>query len=136
MFFKKCERKDLLDKVAELNDKISYLRREEAETQSQHDRERAISDAAYELKIKLQAEDITRAKEVLQSKIELETAKAVNEKTKKIAALELENGVLKGENSMLKKAFENLGFDVKDMKGILEKLVDGIVSKNQVHIVK
>jgi hypothetical protein len=40
------------------------------------------------------------------------------------------------EAEILTKAFENLGFDVKDMKDILNKLVDGIVGKNTVHVVK
>lgn len=49
--------------------------------------------------------------------------------------LELENGNLKKEVEILTKAFENLGFDVKDMKDILNKLVDGIVSKNQIQLI-
>ena len=36
----------------------------------------------------------------------------------------------------LEKAFENLGFDVKDMKDILNKLVDGLVSKNEINIIR
>lgn len=40
------------------------------------------------------------------------------------------------EVEILTKAFENLGFDVKDMKAILDKLVDGIVSKNTIQLVK
>ena len=40
------------------------------------------------------------------------------------------------EVSILTKAFSNLGFDVKDMKSILDKLVDGIVSKNTINLVK
>jgi hypothetical protein len=38
--------------------------------------------------------------------------------------------------AILEKAFENLGFDVKDMKDILGKLVDGIVSKNEVKLIQ
>ena len=29
-----------------------------------------------------------------------------------------------------------MGFDVKDMKDILNKLVDGIVSKNEINVIK
>lgn len=35
------------------------------------------------------------------------------------------------EIEMYTKAFENLGFDVKDMKDILNKLVDGLIAKNE-----
>jgi len=40
------------------------------------------------------------------------------------------------EVEILTKAFENLGFDVKDMKDILNKLVDGVVSKNSIQLIK
>ena len=40
------------------------------------------------------------------------------------------------EIKMLRGAFENLGFDVKDMKGILDKLVEGLISKNAIQLVK
>ena len=56
--------------------------------------------------------------------------------TDEVAKLKLENGNYKKEVEILTKAFQNLGFDVKDMKDILNKLVDGIVSKNTVNIVK
>jgi phage pi2 protein 07 len=62
----------------------------------------------------------------------VEIIKARDEKK----ALEIENGVFKSEVTILRKAFENLGFDVKDMKEILNKLVDGIVSKNTINVVK
>ena len=52
------------------------------------------------------------------------------------ATMLAENARLQSEVSMLNKAFDNLGFDVKDMKEILNKLVDGVVSKNTVNIVK
>lgn len=64
----------------------------------------------------------------------------VYEKTKELRnandGLRIENNKLKAETDILKKAFENMGFDVKDMKEILNKLVDGIVSKNTVQLVK
>jgi uncharacterized protein (UPF0335 family) len=46
------------------------------------------------------------------------------------------NGIQAKEIEVLTKAFENMGFDVKDMKDILNKLVDGIVSKNTVNVLK
>lgn len=64
----------------------------------------------------------------------------VIDKTKELAAnnmaLKISESNLKKETEILTQAFENLGFDVKDMKDILNKLVDGIVSKNQIQLVK
>lgn len=70
-----------------------------------------------------------------EAEIDVKVAEARNEDRKKIASLELENGNLKKEVEILTKAFENLGFDVKDMKEILNKLVDGVVSKNQIQLI-
>lgn len=50
--------------------------------------------------------------------------------------LTIENANLKQKVEMYEKAFENLGFDVKDMKEILNKLVDGLISKNTIQLVK
>jgi len=47
---------------------------------------------------------------------------------------EMNLGAAKQEISILRSAFENLGFDVKDIKEILNKLIDGIISKNEVRI--
>lgn len=64
----------------------------------------------------------------------------LQEKTKelnnKIQELTISENTVKKENEILRKAFENMGFDVKDMKEILNKLVEGIVSKNTVNVVK
>ncbi len=70
------------------------------------------------------------------AEVDVKISAAVKEKDTKIAKLELENGNYKKEVEILTKAFENLGFDVKDMKEILNKLVDGIVSKNTVNVIK
>ncbi len=76
--------------------------------------------------------EMRRAESAIDVKVS-EKAKADREK---IAKLELENGNYKKEVEILTKAFENLGFDVKDMKAILNKLVDGVVSKNTIQLVK
>jgi len=54
----------------------------------------------------------------------------------RIHELEIENAVVSKHNQVLEAAFENMGFDVKDMKDILNKLVDGIVSKNEIRVIK
>jgi hypothetical protein len=53
-----------------------------------------------------------------------------------ITTLQKDNSVLEKEKEILTKAFENMGFDVKDMKSILDKLVDGLVSKNEISVIK
>lgn len=68
--------------------------------------------------------------------VELKVAKATKELNEKLSKTTEERNSLKKENEILTKAFENLGFDVKDMKDILNKLVDGIVSKNTINVVK
>jgi len=60
----------------------------------------------------------------------------ISELTDQINDLKVEKKVSEKEATMLRKAFENLGFDVKDMKGILDKLVDGLIAKNQIKLVK
>lgn len=55
---------------------------------------------------------------------------------KEIKELSIKTEIQKSKIEMYEKAFENLGFDVKDMKEILNKLVDGIVSKNTIQLVK
>lgn len=51
-------------------------------------------------------------------------------------ALIAKHAQMESEVAMLNKAFENLGFDVKDMKEILNKLVDGLVTKNTISVIK
>lgn len=65
-----------------------------------------------------------------------EVTKAKEAQLAEIATLKLTNGTQAKEIEILNKAFENMGFDVKDMKEILNKLVDGVVAKNQIQLVK
>lgn len=69
----------------------------------------------------------------LKSENAAKTEIAVKEKT---LDLQMEKNNLQAKVEILEKAFENLGFDVKDMKEILNKLVDGIISKNEINIIK
>ena len=89
---------------------------------------------------KREIDNLTKDQEIVlnrkESEVDVRISTSVKEKDTKIAKLELENGSYKKEVEILTKAFENLGFDVKDMKEILNKLVDGIVSKNTINVVK
>jgi len=88
----------------------------------------------------LELEEIrTRAKlenELAEKRQSLAVSKATDILKKENRELVIENGILKKEVEILRKAFENMGFDVKDMKDILNKLVDGIVDKNKVQLIK
>lgn len=67
---------------------------------------------------------------------DLVVQKATKTLEDKVQKLTIESEGYKKEKEILTQAFKNLGFDVKDMKEILNKLVDGIVSKNQIQLVK
>lgn len=70
------------------------------------------------------------------AEVETKVYEATKDLKEKLSEITMENNSNKKEVEILTKAFENLGFDVKDMKDILNKLVDGIVGKNTVHVVK
>lgn len=110
-----CDCKDnQKDKFEELENKIATL-------------EKQALNQAEDTKILMARKDLECENKVIES---------AKDKIKEVAKLTLENGQLKKEVEILTKAFENMGFDVKDMKEILNKLVDGIVTKNTVNIVK
>ena len=127
MFFKNT--KEESTEVNRLMSKIEEIRKEaekEAyDTKVSHDKEKA--------NLKMDQEIVLKRKDAEVDVIVSEKTKSL---TDKVAKLELENGTYKKEVDILTKAFENLGFDVKDMKEILNKLVDGIVSKNSIQLVK
>lgn len=81
-------------------------------------------------------EDAQRLLVRKEAEIDLVVQKATKELNEKISKLTIENESNKKEKEMLTTAFKNLGFDVKDMKDILNKLVEGVVSKNTVQVIK
>lgn len=83
-----------------------------------------------------QAEDYERQKKAFIDSNDLEVRKRTKSLEDEISNLTMQKASLQKEVDMLTKAFENLGFDVKDMKDILNKLVDGVVSKNTVNVIK
>ena len=88
---------------------------------------------------------ITRSDQALQTKEfelkrffveqELEIKKETSKLQEVITKLTIEKGILDSENKILNKAFENLGFDVSDMKDILDSLVKGLISKNTISLI-
>lgn len=96
--------------------------------------EKRVNELGQELR--QQKADFASEKRILEAELQMKINKATEDKDKQINTLAQENAVLKKEVSILEKAFENMGFDVKDMKDILDQLVKGIVSKNTINVVK
>jgi hypothetical protein len=80
--------------------------------------------------------DFESEKRILESELKMRINEATLELKAKNQKLETEKSIALAEVDILRKAFENLGFDVKDMKEILGKLVDGIISKNKINVIK
>ena len=110
--------KELEEKNKKLTKEISELKRKHyfdiEEIKRTHASEVRIKDNEFQMKIN----------------------EAIEGTAQELRLVRQENAVLKKEVEILTKAFENMGFDVKDMKEILNKLVDGIVGKNQINVIK
>lgn len=123
---------ELEKKIKELESSLSY--------------QKSISDSNYkeknqiqedcERKLKQKDEDVVSQKKILDNELKVKVQEAVREKEVELSSMREKNGIQAKEIEVLTKAFENMGFDVKDMKDILNKLVDGIVSKNTVNVLK
>jgi len=90
----------------------------------------------YERTIKHLKEDFEREKGNFEYEKKVATETELKKQYDEIAKLKLELGNATKEVEILTRAFENMGFDVKDMKEILNKVVDGLVSKNTVQLIK
>lgn len=79
-------------------------------------------------------EDKAREIQYIKENIDMDIYKATKTQAEKVVKAQNEKEALAKEVEMYKTAFKNLGFDVKDMKEILNKLVDGVVAKNQIQV--
>lgn len=131
MFFKKKEVEVEVEveveskEVKSLKEEIAKLRKEAGDVYLEHNKE--IKNLKEDQLVLMARKD---------AELDVKVSTATKSLTNEVASLKLENGNYKKETEILTIAFENLGFDVKDMKDILNKLVDGIVSKNTVQLVK
>lgn len=149
-------------KILELELKIKTLesehKKEILELQSHYDKKIeelnrkhlfSLEDASREAKFKYQDLEYTTKQQIEQLKTENSKAQKLSENEKKIFEEGLKNKydaelrelttqkeIAEQKIVYLEKAFENLGFDVKDTKDILNKLVDGLVSKNEINIIR
>lgn len=119
-----------------ISEELSKYKTAYRENNERHDKEisRLIEQNEYERsQDKRKHEDeVTRNKH----NADIALAKEVAKERAEVTKLTIENGGLKKENEVLTTAFKNLGFDVKDMKDILDSLVKGIVAKNEVKVIK
>ena len=149
-------------KILELELKIKTLesehKKEILELQSHYDKKIeelnrkhlfSLEDASREAKFKYQ--DLEYTTKQLIENLEKENSKILkltedekklfedglkNKYDANLRQLTTEKEVADQKIVYLEKSFENLGFDVKDMKDILNKLVDGLVSKNEINIIR
>ena len=118
---------------------ISYLKSNlEACSKSNQEYSEKLSKKDEEFDYKLStlkqkhADEIDRLNTIKEN--ELLKQEQVNKKT--ISDLTIKKEILEGKVVMYEKAFENMGFDVKDMKEILNTLADALKVKNTVQVVK
>lgn len=102
----------------------------EAQTQTKRNNEE------HEFAIKKLGQEQTLALDKVKQEQETKIAEETAKLNKDITELTIKFNAAEAENNLLTKAFENMGFDVKDMKGILDKLVDGLISKNEIKVIK
>lgn len=119
------ELKDSNDDKDYLNDKVNKLEKEIIITEQDHEREISELNKTHEFE-----------KNLAESNKKIEINDLVKAKNDENVLLKNENDVLKKEIEIIEKAFENLGFDVKDMKDILDKLVEGLVAKNEIRLLR
>lgn len=105
------------------------------ELESLVSKQEKIIKQAVENKRELE-KDFASRERILREELHIEVRKAVEVEKENTHKIEKENAVLLTKVEILEKAFENMGFDVKDMKEILNKLVDGLIAKNEIKLVK
>lgn len=98
------------------------------------------SIAEIEKNFKKEIENLEKDQEIVLTRKDQEVENKIHVATedlkREVQKLTIENNNNKKEVEIMTTAFKNVGFDVKDMKGILDKLVEGMVSKNTINVVK
>lgn len=127
------------EKVRELEIRIERIEKDNKELVEEID--------GYDRNFQLQEEkhkiEIDRAKDKfdyelarVKANVDTDIATKTKQLNDELSMLTIKSQTNDEKVKMYEKAFENLGFDVKDMKEILNKLVDGLIAKNQIQLVK
>lgn len=117
-----------LDEITRLQKELKdYKKQVEKDIEEiNYENDKNVENIIEDYKIKIERKD---------QEVENKIHTATKELKEKIEKLTIENNNNKKEVEIMTTAFKNVGFDVKDMKAILDKLVDGVVSKNTIPIV-
>lgn len=103
--------------LAERDAEIKGLR--QANEKLSEDLRRANENASREMEFL--NEDLSSRERILRGELENEVRKRSVDLSSQLESASKENAVLSTKVDILEKAFQNLGFDVKDMKEILGK---------------
>lgn len=90
----------------------------------------------YKEKFDKREREIASERKIAENELAMKISQAVQEEKNKNIELEKSLSTAESKNEILEKAFENMGFDVKDMKEIMNKLVEAIVAKSQINLLK
>jgi len=125
----------LFKNTTQLKAEIETLKGEKNKLQTKLD-ELEATLKEYKDSHKVEVAELKSDARLLEKELEIKVYEAVKVEREQNIDLKEKNAVLLKQVEILEQAFENMGFDVKDMKDILDKLVDAVVSKNKVNIVK
>lgn len=89
-----------------------------------------------EEQLKMERREFNSKSKILEAELNTRVTAAIADEKARNDELKLNNAVLRKQVEILERAFENMGFDVKDMKEILNKLVDGVIAKGQIQLLK
>lgn len=123
------------NKIARLESKVNRLEEEKSEVRARHMADIEKLKDEHNRKVERIQEDHATVTARAAANEDVRLMEATAELKNENAELKVEKNILTGKVEMFEKAFENLGFDVKDMKEILNKLVDGLVAKNAINLV-
>ena len=101
-----------------------------------------MSEGQFKQQVEALREDLSETRSLLKKSdrdMEVNIEKGIDKTHKDMEkdsqATKIENATLKAQNEILNGAFKELGLDVKDVKGIVDKLVEGLVAGSQVKII-
>lgn len=120
------------DKIKSLQNDIARLEKRNEENLKEYNDIIARLQRANEIAAEDRALEQKRDELATANKITEATAELKKENTK----LQIELGQIKKENEVMTKAFENMGFDVKDSKEMMSDLIKALGVKNQVQVIK
>lgn len=139
MFISQREYEELVRK-AESHDHLEATNDSLRRVISEHDRDTKILKQDHERAIAQKDREMGEADRRAQVDKDTSVREAVEAATdelkKENTNLTIEKERAADRAAMLEKAFENMGFDVKDMKEILGKLVDGLIAKHEINVIK